>query len=656
MQKTVSLPISVRDMDIRVRPQDDFYRYANGGWLARTKIPKTEPRWGSFVMLRYDTEKKLKMILADLLSLKRAAHGSPEQMIRDFYRSGMDLKTRTKLGAKPLAPWRERIEKLETLTELQDLVADLHRIGVGPLFNAGIDQDAKNTTKYILHVFQDGLGMPDRDYYLKDDAESKRVRNAYVPHVAAMLALLGYKPAEAKRRSAVVMQIETALAKKQMNKVDRREVEKTYNKRSLAALQKSSPAIDWKRYFARIGAGTANNFIVMQPDYLAALSKLLMSTPLADWKIYLEWCVLDDFAGVLSPNVAKQNFAFYGTVLTGTKHMKPLWRRTLAVVNGNLGELIGQIYVKKYFTAHAKKCMNELVDDLFFAYRERIKELPWMSPSTKKKALQKLAAMNKKIGYPDKWKSYRGLEIRADDFVGNAVRTAEYEHKRQMKKLHGPIDRDEWFMYPQTVNAYNAPNMNEIAFPAAILQPPFFDPDGDDAFNYGSMGAVIAHEISHGFDDEGAKYDKNGNLNNWWTALDKKRFEAKGKALVRQFNEYVVADGVKVNGKLTLGENIADSVGLLMGYEALQHALKRTGRRTIKGFTPEQRFFLGFAQFERENIRPEYEKTITLTDPHSPGQFRINGPVSNFGPFYEAYGVKKGDKLWREPKDRETVW
>lgn len=646
---------SVADgMDLSARPQDDFYRYANGGWCDRTKIPKAESRWGTFITLRYDTDKKLKRILDELASLKRAPKGSAKQMIRDFQRSGLDTKRRTALGAKPLSEWRKRIASIDSVRDLQDTLADLHRIGVGPLFGAGVDQDAKKTTRYILHFFQDGLGMPDRDYYLLTDKENTRVRTAYRAHVEAMFRLLKRK--DAGSAADTVLRLETALAGVQMDKVSRREIEKTYNKRTLAELKKLAPALDWDRYLSRVGASKERAFIVMQPAYLSAVSNLLGSISLEEWKTYLEWHLVNDLAGLLSPAFVRQDFAFYGTVLTGVKHMKPLWRRTLAAVNGSLGEALGQIYVQKYFTAHAKRKMAELVEDLFDAYRERIKGLDWMSPSTKKKALKKLAKMNRKIGYPDRWKSYRGLSIHPDDFFGNALRSAEYEHKREMKKLRGPIDRHEWFMYPQTVNAYNAPNLNEIVFPAAILQPPFFDPDGDAALNYGCIGAVIAHEVTHGFDDEGAKYDENGNLRNWWTPGDKKRFEAKGRLVVRQYDRFEVMDGVRVNGKLTLGENIADFGGLVIGYEAYQRHLAKHGRKDLDGFTPEQRYFLGFALFERENVRPEFEKMATLTDPHSPGVFRINGPVSNYERFYDAFSVRKGDAMWRPAKERTTVW
>ena len=424
---------------------------------------------------------------------------------------------------------------------------------------------------------------------------------------------------------------------------------------TVAALAKLAPTIDWKRYLKAQGVDV-KQLIVMQPDFLKACAKLLAATPIEDLKTYLEWHLVNDFSGLLSNAFVRQSFSFYGTVLTGTKKMKPLWRRVLGVVNGQVGELLGQIYVKKHFPPDAKRKMDELVDDLFTAYEARIKSLTWMTAPTKKKALQKLRALNRKIGYPDKWKSFKGLVIEPDDYVGNVIRASEHHHRQEVRKLNKPIDHREWITYPQTVNAFFWPNTNDIIFPAGILQPPFFDFDADDAFNYGCIGMVIGHEITHGFDDEGSKFDAKGNLKSWWTKEDRKRFEKKAAVVRRQFDRYRVEDGVKVNGQLTLGENIADLGGLSIAFDAYQLQLARTGRQTLGGFTPEQRFFLGFAVFERENIRPEFNKMLALTDTHSPAIFRINGPVSNFDPFYEAYNVTRGDKLYRAPKEREMVW
>ncbi len=644
-----------KGMDASVRPQDDFFHYANGGWIKTHAIPKEESRWGSFVELRYKTDHQLRAILAELESKKSLPTGSPEQIIRDFQRSGMDTKRRNALDSKPLAPFRTKIANARDHEALEAVIAHLHRIGAGMFWGAGIDQDAKNSERYLLHMVQDGLGMPDRDYYLNNDAESVRVRDAYTLHVERLFKLMGYNAAEAKKHTATLLRIETELAKISMKKEDRRDPDKTYHKMSVAKFQKHAPGIDWKAYLKRTGA-EVKEVIVMQPEFFAGIARLFKTTALDDLKTYAEWHLVNDFSGALSDRFVKESFSFYGTVLTGTKAMKPLWRRVLGNVNAHVGELLGQIYVKKHFTEEAKKKMDRLVDDLFTAYEARLKSLDWMTPATKKKALAKLGAFNRKIGYPSKWKSYRGLIIRSDDYVGNIIRSNEFEHKRAIKKLKGPIDRAEWYMYPQTVNAYFAPNLNDIVFPAAILQPPFFSLTADDALNYGSIGEVIGHEITHGFDDEGSKFDSKGNLKSWWTKDDRKQFEKKAEMVRKQFDTYTVADGVKVNGKLTLGENIADLGGLSIAYDAYQLQLARTGRKDVGGYTPEQRFFLGFALFERENVRPEFEKMQVLTDPHSPGKFRINGPVSNFEPFYEAYGIKKGDKLYRAPKDRQMVW
>ncbi|MFZ1987525.1 MAG: M13 family metallopeptidase, partial [Minisyncoccia bacterium] len=432
--------------------------------------------------------------------------------------------------------------------------------------------------------------------------------------------------------------------------------DKTYHKMNSAKLKKIAPQIDWATYLLNIDAKKAGDLIVMQPDFFKEIAIMVDAISLSDWKTYLEWHLVNDFAGFLSPAFVKQSFAFYGTVLSGAKALKPLWRRTLSTVNGNLGEMLGKLYVEKHFGPEAKKRMNALVEDLFVAYEQRIKNLDWMSAPTKKKAIAKLHTMNHKIGYPDRWKSYKGLVIKADEYVGNVMRTALYEHRREMKKLEKPVDRKEWFMYPQTVNAYFSASLNEIVFPAAILQLPFFDLSADDAHNYGCIGTVIGHEMTHGFDDQGAKYDAKGNVKTWWTSEDKKRFEAKTKQLVMQFNQYKVADGVPVNGKLTLGENVADLGGLVIALDAYKNHLVKHPSVTIDGFSPLERFFVAFAVFEREICRPEFEKMHALNDPHSPGTFRINGPASNVDEFYETFGVTTGDKLYRTSTARAKIW
>jgi putative endopeptidase len=654
--KKANWGFDARDMDMKVRPQDDFYRYANGGWLKKNPIPAHESRWGSFLVLRYDTEKKLRALVTKLKNMKKLQAGSPEQMVRDFYRSGLDMRKRNAAGLTPLRPWLERIEKTRDISSLVSALAHLEKIGGGGPWGAAIDQDMKDSERYLIYLHQSGLGMPDRDYYLKDDAESVRVRTAYEKHLEAMFALMGKTKEESKKSRETVMRIETALAKVSMPKEDLRDVDKVYHKKSLAQLQSLARNVDWKNYFKILGANP-KCVIVMQPEFIKAASALLAKVSLEEWKTYLTWHLVGGSAGYLGAKFEKQSFAFYGTALSGVKVMKPLWRRSLGAVNGNVGELLGRLYVKEYFSPEAKRKIQTVVADLFEAYEMRIRNLDWMGGATKRKAVQKLRQMTRKLGYPDKWKSYRSLVIKPDDYLGNAIRATLFEHARTMRRLKKHVDRKEWFMNPQTVNAYCSFGLNDIVFPAAILQPPFFNANADDdALNYGAIGTVIGHEITHGFDDQGSKFDGKGNRKTWWMKTDSARFAKKAKVLVKQFDGYKVADGLKVNGRLTLGENIADLGGASIAYDAYQLRLAKSGRKNIGGFTPEQRFFLGFALFERENSRPEAQKTLVLTDPHSPGVFRINGPASNLGEFYAAFGVRKGDALYRKPEERAKVW
>ncbi len=645
-----------RDMDKKVRPQDDFYRYANGGWLRRNKIPPHESRWGAFIMLRYDTEKKLHKLVRKVQKMRRLTTGSPEQMVRDFYLSGLDMKRRNTLGLKPLREWLDRIAAVKDVRSLVSTIAHLETIGGGGPWGVMVDQDMKDSERYIIYLHQSGLSLPDRDYYLKNDAESRRVRNAYEKHLEAMFALMGKSREEAKKDRETVMRLETKLARISMKKEDLRDVDKTYHKMRIPTLARLTREIDWNSYFKLIGAKKTREVVVMQPKFLKAMSAMLAAEPLEDWKTYLTWHLVGGAASYLTAAFEKQNFAFYGTVLSGNKKMKPRWRRVLGAVNGSLGELLGKLYVQAYFGPEAKQKAKTLVADLFCAYEARIKALDWMTAATKKEAIKKLHTIDRKLGYPDKWRSYRGLVVRPDDYFGNAIRASLFEYARVMRRLDRPVDRSEWFMNPQTVNAYYSFGLNDIVFPAAILQPPFFSPGADDALNYGAMGAVIGHEITHGFDDQGSKFDSKGNRKTWWTKRDRARFEKKAKVLVKQFNEYTVADGIKVNGQLTLGENIADLGGVSIAHDAYQLRLAKAGRTTIGGFTPEQRFFLGFALFERENVRPEFEKMVTISDPHAPNMHRINGSASNLPEFYAAFGVKRGDKLYRAPAARAKVW
>lgn len=656
MKKSAYWGFDIKDIDQSVRPQDDFYTYANGGWLKHNTIPEDESRWGSFVTLRYNTEQQLKTIVDGLLKQKRLAKNSPEQLVSDYYRAVSDMALRNKLGSTPVEGLQKKIQNIHTKDELLATVTYLHVLGISSFWGAFVDQDSKNSSKYILHLWQSGLGLPERDYYLSDTPEQKRVRDAYKKHIEKLMGLMNYTKAEAKNIREVVMNIETKLARASMKKEDTRDAEKTYHKKPLAELQKLCPEISWKYYFAQTGAASAKQIIVGQPAFFKFVNTLLKETPLADLKIYLEWHLINDSAPLLSDMFVQENFDFYVTTLTGTKVMKPLWRRALSATNGALGDALGKLYIAKYFPPASKRAMDSLVDDLFMAYAERIKKLDWMSAPTKKKALLKLRAMNRKIAYPKKWRGYEGLVVTPDDYFGNTLRSSTFEHHRNMSKLNRPIDRDEWFMSPQTVNAYFAPTLNDIVFPAAILQWPFFDAKADAAINYAGIGSVIGHEITHGFDDQGAKFDAKGTMRTWWTKGDLQKFTKKTKPFINQANKELAADGVYINGKLTLGENMADSGGLSIAYDAYQKYLEKVGRKDIDGLTPEQRFFLGFAQMERELARPESVKMRALTDPHAPAPWRINGPVSNFEPFYRAFKLQKGDTLYRNPKNRAEIW
>jgi len=654
--RKTSWGFDVRELDPTIRPQDDFYHHVHKKWMAKNPIPKTESRWGSFNILRFETEKQLRVIVEELAAKKRLPAKSPERMVADLYRSGMDMERRNKLGLTPIAPLLKKIDSIKDNASLQKVLAELQRMGVGVLWGMDIDQDMKDSESYALYLGQDGLSLPDREYYLKNDAESLRVRNAYAVYVEKMFRHMGRSAKEAEAERDTLLLIETAIAKMSMKKEDMRDPDKIYHKFSRTALKKLAPGIDWDAYLERMSGQKAEYYLVLQPDFFKGASKMLTTVSIADWKTYLSFHVVNELAGALSDPFIKQSFSFYGKTLAGTKALKPLWRRTLSNVNGTLGEVLGKLYVERHFPPEAKKKMDLLVDDLFTAYEVRIKSLDWMTPATKRKALQKLASFNRKIGHPKKWRTYRGLDIRPDDYVGNILRATEYEHKRDMRRLGKPMDRAEWLMYPQTVDASYPTTKKEFVLPSAIIQPPSPNFPPRSPSNYGAIGTVIGHEITHGFDDEGSKFDAKGNLKSWWTAEDRTRFMTKAKKVEKQFDSYEVADGIKVNGKLTLGENIADLGGLSIAYDAYQLQLARTGRKDIDGLSPEERFYIGFSLFERENCRPEYTKMQVLSDPHSPALFRINGPLSNFSAFYETFGLKKTDKHFRTPKDREMVW
>jgi putative endopeptidase len=651
----LSAGIATQFIESSVRPQDDFFEYLNGKWLKTVEIPSDKSSWGSFMELRENTLPQLRGII-EKVATKNAAKGTDEQRIGDFYASFMDEARLEQLGATPLKGELDKIAALKDKSELPAMLARLGKIGVGVPFDFGIHQDNKDSTKYVADIGQGGLGMPDRDYYLKaDDAKLAATKAKYQEHVQKMLAMAGDQHAAANAKA--IVDFETEIAKVQWTKVELRDPIKAYNKFNLAEMDKVAPGFDWKTWLDTAGlTGKTTYVIVGQPTYLKAFVDVSNKTSLDTWKAYLSLHLIESYGSFLSKNFVDERFDFYGKTLSGVKEMEPRWKRGVGAVERSQGEAVGKLYVAQYFPAERKARMEALVKNLLAAYKQSIDKLDWMSPATKKEAQAKLAKFTPKIGYPNKWKDYSKLVVSRDDLVGNVMRSRVVEADREINKLGKPIDRDEWGMTPQTINAYYNPEMNEIVFPAAILQPPFFDANADDAVNYGGIGAVIGHEISHGFDDQGAQYDGNGNLRDWWTATDHKNFKAKTTALVNQYNAFEPLPGYHVNGELTLGENIADNSGLAIAYKAYNISLKGKKAPVIDGMTGEQRLYSGWAQVWRSKMREQQQIVQVKTDPHSPGQYRANGTLRNQPGFYEAFGLKQGDKMYLAPKERVIIW
>ncbi|WP_026354855.1 M13 family metallopeptidase [Massilia niastensis] len=648
--------IDTQYIDTSVRPQDDFFTYLNGKWLKSTEIPSDKASWGTFMKLRDDTTPQLRAIIEAAQQDPAAKSGSEARKIGDLYASFMDEARRESLGYKPLTGELARIRALKDKKGVPTLVAHLSKIGVATPYGIRVGQDARASTKYATYIGQSGLGMPDRDYYLKlDDKRMAETRAAYEKHVAKILALAGETNAEAQARA--IVEFETELARVQWTKVENRDPVKRYNRMDVAKLAELAPGYDWKAALGAAGVASKLEYVIVaQPSYLTGFNQVLEKTELSTLKSYFEWQLLREYAPYLSKAFVDENFAFYGTVLTGVTEQRPNWKIGVATVEGALGEALGKLYVKEHFPAERKARMEVLVKNLMAAYKESIDKLDWMSPATKEQAQAKLAKFTPKIGYPDKWRDYAALSVKRDDLVGNVMRASTFAYNRNVNKLGKPIDRQEWGMTPQTVNAYYSSSMNEIVFPAAILQPPFFDMRADDAVNYGAIGAVIGHEIGHGFDDKGSQSDGDGNLRDWWTREDRAAFQARTDKLVRQYNAFSPLPGYNVNGELTLGENIGDNAGLSIAYKAYRISLAKQPAPVIDGLTGDQRFFMGFGQVWRSKMREAQQINQVKTDPHSPGQFRANGTVMNLPEFYEAFGVKEGDKMYLAPKDRVTIW
>ena len=648
--------VDMRNGDPAVRAQDDFYEHVNGGWLKKVEIPADKSRWGAFDELRENTLPQLREIIERAQQNPDRPVGSDQQKIGDLYASFTNDARRDTLGRKPLDAAFARIAALRETSQLPALIAHFNRIGVTAPFDLGVTQDGRDATRYAVVLVQSGLGLPDRDYYLKDDdAKLKDARLKYQALIATSLAQSGDANAAGNARDIVAL--ETALARVQWTKVENRNPVKTYNRIQLTELDGLVPGYDWKTWQRDTAIdGRVDYVVVRQPSYMTAVGKLLQSTPLPVWQAYFRWHVINHYASYLAAADVDQNFAFYGSVLRGVPVNESQWKRGVRLVESGAGEILGKLYVEKYFPPENKARMEKLVANLLTAYRQSIDTLDWMSPATKREAQAKLATFVPKIGYPTKWRDYTKLSIDRNDLVGNVDRIAVFEHERQIAKLGKPIDRIEWGMTPQTVNAYYNPPKNEIVFPAAILQPPFFDANADDAVNYGGIGAVIGHEISHGFDDQGSQFDQIGNLRDWWTKEDHEKFAVKTRALVAQYDSYSPVPGYNVNGALTLGENIADNSGLAIAYKAYQLSLAGKPAPVIDGLTGDQRLYLGWAQVWRGKVRDAQQIVFVKTDPHSPAQFRGNGTLKNQPGFYSAFGVKEGDRMYLKPEQRVSIW
>lgn len=645
--------VELGNFDKGVRAQDDFFRHVNGTWLKKTPIPEDKSRYASFSELADQAELNLRTIIQEV-SAKKQAPGSEGQKVGDLYSSFMDEAAVEALGAKPIANDLAVIANLDSKAAAVRHLGHLQTHNISSPIGAYVDQDSKKSDEYIIKLTQSGLGLPDRDYYLNDSEKFETTRKAYLTFIEDMLKLVDTPDAD--KAATAIVSLEKRLAESQWSRVQSRDREKTYNKYAWSALDKEFPDWPWAAYAKGADLPGSGHVIIRQPTYFAALPKILADTPLDTWKHYMRFHVVSDAAPYLSKAFVDRNFEFYGKTLSGVEANRPRWKRAVSAVGGSMGEMLGKLYVERHFKPEAKERMVELVNNLMRAFKVGIDGLEWMSAETKAQAQEKLSKFTTKIGYPDVWRDYSALEIKPGDLFGNLVRATEFEHQRNLDKLGQPVDKNEWFMTPQTVNAYYNPEGNEIVFPAAILQPPFFDVDADDAINYGAIGGVIGHEISHGFDDQGRKYDGNGNLRDWWTEADAKRFKERASGLVDQFNAYTPLEKMAVNGAFTLGENIGDLAGITVAHNAYQLALNGTQPPVIDGLEGDQRFFIGWAQCFRGKYREEELRKRLVTDPHSPAEYRVNGVMKNVPAFYEAFALKTGDRLYLSPDQRVKIW
>ena len=640
-------------MDKTVKPGDDFFAYMNGTWFKETEIPADRSNYGGFSILRDEAQANVKVIVEDSAT-GDFAKGTDEQKVGDLYKSYLDVETRNSLGVTPLASVLEQIENIENYDDLALFMAAANKRGVSMPIDIGQLVDWNDADKYSMIVTQGGLGLPDREYYSLDDEKSEELRTAYVVHVEKMFDLVGL--ADGAAAAQTVMALETRLAEQNMTKEDVRNRAQNYQTFARENWRDVMPQFNWDIWLAEIGMAELDSLVLYMVDYLSALDAIIQDTDIGTWKTYLTWNVINTDAGILNEELDKQNFEFYGKTLSGTEEQRPMWRRGVTAVNGSLGEVVGKVYVSKHFPPEAKERMEKLVANLVLAYEKSITELEWMGEETKVEALRKLSKFSPKIGYPDEWRDYSALDIDEGDLYGNLKRAALAEHERQIDRHNGPVDRGEWGLTPQTVNAYYSPALNQIVFPAAILQPPFFNLAADDAVNYGAIGAVIGHEVGHGFDDQGSTFDGDGALRNWWTDKDRAEFEKRTGALVAQYSGFAPFDDLHVNGEFTLGENIGDLGGISIGLLAYEMSLNGEEAPVIDGFTGVQRVFLGFSQVWRSKSRDEALRRQIATDPHSPAIYRANGPVRNVPEWYEAFNVEEGDDLYLAPEDRVKIW
>ncbi len=655
-ETTMTKAIDPTNMDLNTRAGDNFFEYVNGSWIKNNPIPAEYSQYGAFTVIYEDNQEQLKSLVAEVSAATDAKAGSVNQQIRDFYNSGMDSVQIESLGTDAIKPQMDAITNLSNHREVQAYVAEMHKHSVYPLFYLFSSADQKNSSMEIANLYQGGLGLPDVAYYLNEDEQSIKLRIAYTDHIRKMFVLIGVEESIANEKANTVLAMETALAKRSKSRLERRDPNGNYNRMPLSELQELSPEFDWQLYFETVGLPEPGEINVSQTDFIASISDMMTTYDVEAWKTYLSWNMLDASANYLNDAIVEQNFDFFSRTLSGKEEMQPRWKRVLGTTSRGLGEALGQLYVEKHFPQESKDRMLVLVENLRLAFADRISKLDWMTDETKEKALEKLNRITVKVGYPDKWKDYSRLQIVPGNYLQNVLAANRFSFEEDLAKVGKEVDETEWGMTPQTVNAYYNPTNNEIVFPAGILQPPFFNRDADDAVNYGSIGVVIGHEMTHGFDDKGRQYDKDGNLNDWWTDEDAERFAEKTAKLVEQYNNYSILDSLHVDGQLTLGENIADLGGINIAFDAMLRSFDGKTPEDIDGFSAEQRFFLGYAQIWRQNIRDKELARRLKEDVHSPGDARVNVPPFNVDAFIAAFHISPEDKLYIPKEKRAYIW